>query len=214
MCYSYDVSITTFIIGTIFTIINSYSFIKNPLYLCLNLYWFSGVLMQLWEAFLWKNINCKLFSKLAMITNLIQPLVLLLILTIPNYIKENKINIYYVGITSILYLLYILYIAFKQDYGCIREKTYIDLKWWNFFPGAVIYITTTIILLKLLLNERLSSYQIGLYVVSLLIGIFLFSNKFGGNYNNASSKIGSIWCWIAAFIPLINYIIFKYSVKV
>ena len=88
MCYSFEVSISTFLIGLTFSIINLIKF-KNPVYVCLSILWLVVIFMQLWETLLWKNYKCNLISKIAMVNNLIQPLLLLLVLLIPNYIKKK-----------------------------------------------------------------------------------------------------------------------------
>ena len=81
----------------------------------------SGYFYAIMESLLWKNYKCELVSKLAMVNNLIQPLVLLLVLLIPNYLKNNSVNLPLVGLTILIYLGYISK-YFKKDYGCIKEK--------------------------------------------------------------------------------------------
>tara|TARA_B110000977_G_scaffold55886_1_gene76130 strand:- start:986 stop:1306 length:321 start_codon:yes stop_codon:yes gene_type:complete len=82
-----------------------------------------GVLMQLWETLLWetllwKNYKCKLISKIATINKLIQPLLWLLILCIPGYIKKHKINVKMIFVTLVVYIFFVSQF-FKNDYGCI-----------------------------------------------------------------------------------------------
>lgn len=90
MCYSYEVSINTFIVGTIFTIMNVLTFYKNPLYMVLTFFWFTTVLMQLLESLIWKDYKCELISNIAKIVNIIQPFIFSLILLIPNYMKKKQ----------------------------------------------------------------------------------------------------------------------------
>ena len=83
MCYSFNVSVITFLIGIILNTVNIYMFRDNPLYIYISIVWLFGISMQFWEALLWKNYKCKQVTKLAMINNLIQPLSVLIILLIP-----------------------------------------------------------------------------------------------------------------------------------
>ena len=152
MCYSFEVSLITFIIGTFFTIINIILFGSNLLHLCINLFWYNGILLQLWETLIWKNYHCKLFTKLAQITNVLQPLAPLIILLIPNYIKNNNINTSYIGFLSIFYLLVVIR-YFNKDYGCIKKNNGISLEWWD-FKGAILYGITSLLILKLLLSYK------------------------------------------------------------
>jgi hypothetical protein len=208
MCYSYNVSVATFTIGTLLTCVNMYYFSDNPLYFRLNIYWFLIILMQLWEALLWKNYKCTQISKIAMINNLIQPLVLLSILTIPNYIKDHNVNIKYVTLISVIYCGYVFRYLWK-DYGCIRSNNGVNLMWWN-LPGSTLYVLTTIILMKLLIDEPLASYQTYIIGMSLFLGAFLYNYRNGDllKFGKICGKVGSIWCWVACFAPLVNYYLF------
>lgn len=206
MCYSFEVSISTFLIGLTFSIINLIKF-KNPIYICLSIYWLVIIFMQLWETLLWKNYKCKLVSKLAMINNLFQPLVLLLVLLIPNYLKKNDVNLPLVGLLIFIYLGYITK-YFKQDYGCIKEKNGIHLKWWDIY-GAYLYVIVSVILFKLILPNKIANTQITLFISSLIIGNLFYEKN--SIYNKHGRK-GSIWCWASAFIPLLNYFIFQKNI--
>ena len=202
MCYSYEVSVITFLIGTILTAMNIYMFKSNPVYVCISIMWFAGISMQFWEALLWKNYKCKTISKIAMINNLIQPIALLTCLFIPGYIKNNNINLYLVmGVLG----FYCMYMSryFMKDYGCIKEKDGIKLKWWE-NVGSAIYVITMVILIKLVLPGQMSNYQVILFLSSLALGGLL-----GKKFRSDDPHIASIWCWVAAFMPLINNALFS-----
>jgi hypothetical protein len=221
MCYNYEVSITTFLLGTFLTLINFYCFNKNNLYLLITFIWWGGaILMQLWETLLWKNYKCKLISKIAMINNLIQPILWLLILFIPGYIKKQKINVKMIFVIVALYIFYVSQ-YFKNDYGCIKTKEGINLKWWNNNIGGFIYILVQILLFTLILPKKIMKYQLLIFLVSLFLGnlfkIYQYKPK---TFNELLYEIfspkkfgiaGSIWCWVAAFSPLINFIVFKHN---
>ena len=212
MCYSYNVSVLTFTIGTLLTGVNMYYYSDNPLYFRLNIYWFLIILMQFWEALLWKNYKCYQISRIAMMNNLIQPLVLLSILTIPNYIKTHHIDqneLRYVFLIVLLYCGYVYRYLWK-DYGCVRSNNGINLMWWN-LPGSILYIVTTIVLMKILIPEQLASYQTYIIGLSLFLGAFLYNYRNGDllKFGKICGKVGSIWCWVACFAPLANYYLFQ-----
>lgn len=164
--------------------------------------------MQFWEALLWKNYRCHLISKITMINNLIQPLVLLSILTIPNYIKNHKVNMWFIVPVVLIYCTYVIRYLLK-DYGCIRSNSGINLNWWN-LPGSILYVVTTVFLIKLILDEPLATYQVYIILTSLFLGAFLYNYRNGDllNFGKICGKIGSMWCWVACFAPLVNYYLF------
>ena len=224
MCYSYEVSLTTFILGTILTIINIFVFYDKPEYVYITLMWFfGGILMQLWETLLWKNYRCDLISKIAMINNLVQPLLIIFLIFIPGYIQKNKININYIIVVSCIYLGYILTII--KDYGCIKTNNGINLRWWSNNLGGLIYTITMILLMKLVVSDKIFTSQLILFISSIIIAnlfyvcrriskLKLWDIKSLSNIYSPDlyGTFGSIWCWVAAFSPLYNYIVFKYVI--
>jgi|TARA_R110002074_G_C12276143_1_gene642650 hypothetical protein len=189
--------------------INLYHFNDNNLYLIITLAWyFGGILMQLWEALLWKDYKCKLISKIAMINNLIQPVLWLFILFIPGYIKRHKINY---KLVYVLLASYIMYMSryFKNDYGCIKTKEGISLKWWDNNIGGFIYTLFQILLFILILPTKLLKSQLSIFLASLFLGTLFRIYEDKSNAFNIKSwgKTGSIWCWVAAFSPLINFMV-------
>jgi hypothetical protein len=205
MCYSYEVSVITFLIGTILTGMNILLYKNNPVYVCISIVWFSAVSMQFWEALLWKDYKCKATSKIAMINNLIQPLMWLSLLFVPGYIKNNKINLYLVASVVGIYCVYVSK-YFKKDYGCVKETNGIKLKWWDHI-GSMLYVVTSVILVKLTLRGSMANYQSIIFIVSLLLGKSLVKKFKTGNEHDAS-----VWCWVAAFSPLVNNVIFSNGV--
>lgn len=196
MCYNYETSRNTFIIGTLGTVINLIKFRKNPFLVTLNIMWYFGISMQFWEALIWKNYKCNFSSKAAMINNLIQPLSVLLFLLIPNY-KVKNMNLI-ISIT-LIYLTYV-FRYFSIDYGCIKDSFGVNLAWWDSVGGRM-HFFTFLILFKLILPPYMFKSQSFLFITSWIIGFILS--------NNNSKHIASLWCWVAAFIPYFNYFIFS-----
>lgn len=168
MCYNYETSRNTFIIGTVGTIINLIKFKKNPFLVTLNIMWYFGISIQFWEALIWKNYKCNFSSKAAMINNLIQPLSVLLFLLIPNY-KVKNINLI-ISIT-LIYLTYVLR-YFSKDYGCIKDLFGVNLALWDSLGGRM-HFFTFLILFKLILPSYIFMSQSFLFVTSWIIGFIL-----------------------------------------
>jgi len=155
----------------------------------------------------------------------VQPILIVCMLFIPGYIKKNGINMKYVMICLGLYLCYMVPVVMK-DYGCIKTKDGIVLKWWNNIIGPIVYCITMLTLMKLIVSDRLVVSQQLLFVMSLILShsFYLYQNLSKMNWsfdmksllNIYSFKnygyIGSIWCWVAAFAPVYNYVVFKYMV--
>ena len=94
MCYSLEASIAAFAIGTSLSLANIYIFRTNLTYVAVSLMWLLGsITMQLWEAFLWAGYDCKLFSFIAMVNNVFQPFLCLIVLLAPGYIATNKVDL-------------------------------------------------------------------------------------------------------------------------
>lgn len=213
MCYNFSVSVTTFVIGTLGTLYNLIAFRKTPIYVAISFFWMGAILMQLWESLLWKDNNCPLFTKLAKYTNLMQPILVLSYLLIPNYIKKNNINIPLVYLVIGFYVLTVFPMIIK-DYNCVKTKNGITLKWWDKETG-LIYIFTVLCLFKLLLRQKLFKYQSIFFVGGLLLAQIIIiltdrrKNIANWTENISSGHLGSIWCWVAAVAPFYNYFLFK-----
>lgn len=201
MCFSYTASITTFLIGTAGTIYNLIKFRDNPVYTYINIFWFAAILMQLWEALIWKRYKCKLMSKMAMYTNLSQPFWLLILL--PHVLKNNEIDTKEVlGIVLLLFFyIYSIKDYFNKDYGCTLTKTGVNLKWWeNNYGGNVYFIVVISLLILLIKSKFLMSSQVIYFVVSLITSKIFYK----------PNQVASVWCFFASLAPIYNYFVFNY----
>lgn len=204
MCYNEPVSWITLIIGTLFTLLNIFSFSKNYEILALSLYWFSAVSMQLWEALIYRfkdnQKKCSYYTKIAAVNNIMQPLVLLLLLSNRKLLLVNK---QLAIIVAIIYLFLINKKMVLPNYCAYDKKLkHITFNWWN-EKNNYLYFVVNIILILLLLTSKIRIFQLILFAVSFIISLAI-RNKYNG----------SIWCWIAAFIPIVNFIYFKYVLKI
>ena len=113
MCFSKEISLGTFIIGTIGSAL-VYSF-NTKIDKILAIFFFYVILMQLVEYILWNNLTCNIINKIttfsAIILNATQPIVLAMLL-LYNYNLPNKRNIIIYGVLySIMMLFYNLQIT-------------------------------------------------------------------------------------------------------
>jgi hypothetical protein len=220
MCYNYEISITTWVVGTILTIINAYLFRDSAFFSALNIGWYSPILMQLWEALIWKDYHCELITKLAMITNLLQPLVplLLLLLKPGKYIRKNP-NLFLIAAVCAIYVFSILP-YFSKDYGCIRDEDRgVELVWWNRVDRSmpdIPYAVTMIILVLQIMTRKAALPSLFYFFISLVAGnglALLFPNGPNPLGDEYKGKWGSLWCWVASFVPIYNLLLFKYFEK-
>jgi hypothetical protein len=124
------------------------------------------------------------------------------LLLYPEYIIQNKEKFYLVGIILGIYL-WSIKDYFTQNYGCIKSEEGIELKWWS-DTGGNNYIATMLLIFLILFKTNLAIFQIAVFTISILISYQLNESK----PLNTAGRIGSIWCWIASFIPIINYLYF------
>ena len=217
MCFSFEASIGTFIVGTLSTFLIFKEFKNNKVYKKVGIFWLAAVLMQLWEAMIWKNYHCEFATKMALITNLLQPFIFLLIL--PEFLKKNKenkkkrnIKLLIVFFSLIIYSYYVYNFSYFKDYGCILKNNTVNLEWWNDLPnkknyGSTIYIIIMIINMKMLIpNSKVAHLQIFIFILSLVSANVL-------NYRNYQNNVGSVWCLFASLAPVINYLVFKHNKK-
>jgi len=194
MCWNADISINTFIFGTMTLLFiywaNTYTKYKSPTFNSpfVYLYLMELVTMQLVEYFIWKNMGNKkwneLFSKIGSFVGTIQPLTLMMLIT-KTGIRNAIIILYFV------YL--VVFFVYKGLYNPIVFKSYPSknghLSWeWGIFKGyeninVFIFFLFYVAALYLIPNKGLST----LVFISLVISLF---------YYFKDNTYGSMWCWI------------------
>lgn len=213
MCYSLEISRNSFLINTIACyILYNYNSKKVDNKILSIFFGWVG-LMQLLDYIFWLNqeknrINFT-FTKIAMIINHLQPIVLgLAIYYFNGKLKVNSKSL--LIIYSFIAIFYSISIYDEIDYT-LKEKTpdkkHTTLYWqWNRKNNNMIVYFTFICVLSLLAYENLS-YPINI--------IMVFINIF--TYILASDKvrsIGRMWCNISSFVPLfllyIEYYVFTF----
>jgi hypothetical protein len=195
MCYSYEASLRAFFINFLLCMI----LIQSPnIELHIIAYFFLFVsIMQLFDAYFWKHTKNKTATKLAMIFNHAQPLVLvLLVLLYKQKINESTKQVVLLYLVIILIYSYKVWPTLKNTR--VTEDSEGSLNWkWNHGP-----------------------YSEGVYLVFLLALVVLFYNEFSNPTNIIGASIailtftvsvltylkiqsvGRFWCYVAAFVPL------------
>jgi len=193
MCWNQDISINTFLFACLALLFifftNTFTKYKtktfdNPL---VYLFLLEGVIMQLIEFFLWRNLKNKsmneLLSKIASFFVFIQPVTMMLIISNIS-IKWTLIFLYFI--------FFIFYFGYREIYNPIIFHTSIGtnghLSWeWMNYKGfenifLFIYLLFFVISLLFIKNTLLCLFVL----LSLIISLFLYYK-----YNTFSS----MWCW-------------------
>jgi len=208
MCFDEKTSIITFAIGTIFNIygVISYQDIK---YTAIAILWEWILLMQVFDAIAWRNPDCgneknKLAARGAYIANMTQPLVcyLVLIIIADEVSLMNKI------ISSILILAYICSAFYSsqeiEDVNCLErtnECANLQYYWWENQKVTLCFYLVCILGIPILLFRPLNFavYTSVFILATLFLSMFIYS-----------CGTASVWCWFAAFAPVLNYFMWKY----
>ena len=212
MCYNYEISRDTFLIGTALTAINAYIFRDSYFFSVLNIGWIPPILMQLYEAMIWKDYHCELATKLALITNIAQPLCVLLLLGGSGKFIAKDPNYLVIAMTCIVYALSVVsYLG--RDYGCIRDEDGIGLVWWD-LPTAVVYCVTMTILAFQLATPKAALVILSYFYLTVFAAWVLTFKESQLRKETIedrdAGRVGSIWCWAASFAPIYNLLIFKF----
>jgi len=208
MCYNYKVSLFTFLLGTIFSLL----LIKygNTKYKSENLV--AGIffifisLIQFMDFLFWIDIKNKfginhIITIIGPILNVGQPLILYLIKYL--YYKPNisELQNYNLPVAALNLLYFIYFIIFYYNF-ISRDKliTTVEnghLKWpWVEYSNATFYLLLFAINIFYLFNLQYAS------IFFLITYFFLFLSVQFFNYH-----AGEMWCFFGSFIPFIIYIL-------
>lgn len=220
MCYSAKDSLIAYIIGftsNIYLFYNS----KNNDEKVISLTFLFVSHMQLFDYFFWKNKECnknnKLSTKLAILFNHLQPVVLFLLL---KYFKYDM-NMY----TSIIFYIYVIIGSIytiknwpkidcnEEEINCCSlplekkdNKTIIYWKWNNNKYNEIMYSVYGLSILFSGLNLIKFKYE---FILSII-----FTNLISHKIPNLNRTTGRTWCYLSALITfffLIATRIFKYK---
>lgn len=198
MCYSLQASISSLIINIISTIF-LLNVTKNQYIKALSFFFAFVGIMQFYDAIFWLtqenflHLN-RVVTKMAMVTNHFQPIILYLLISLFTKIRFNL----FTNLVLILYIIFATFYTYIHFNRLTLTKIHgITLKWeWNYFKYAPILYTLFLILLSLISFHLPYPLNILMFLVNIIS--FAFSYKI-----SKSSGTGRLWCKIAAYIPLI-----------
>jgi hypothetical protein len=213
MCYSKEVSQRSFIINVITCyILYNYKSDNNTHKILALFFAFVG-LMQLFDWIFWehqsengKRVNF-IFTKIAMIANHLQPIILATLL----YIFNGKLAIVS-KITILFYTIVILHYTtnLNIDYTLVKtvktksDKVKTSLYWqWNSAHNSYLVYTIFLITLSVLSFENFN------YPMNIILVFINLSSFFLANFYYKSEYVGRFWCETASIIPLILLILNK-----
>ncbi len=209
MCYTSTTSLNAFTIGIIASlllILKGYLQSKKQLKI-IGIFFIFVTLMQLYDYIFWTNpptlsISAsktnELATKLACITNHLQPIILALLLYYFNK-KLSKSSTILISIYTIAILIYTINGWNKLKYTGVTAKSSPSLNWqWNHLEGAKIIYILFLASLAYLFFDNLN-YPINIIASLATILSFVYSIY---KYNNNASS-GRFWCYFAAFVPLL-----------
>jgi hypothetical protein len=208
MCFSAKVSLLTFIIGMLTSILNYNNNDDNNRNKIISLFFGFISSMQLIEYFLWTHQYCdntnRMLSKLGLILNHLQPIVLGLLFL--SYYKDiintnNKNNII---ITMLLYSLIIIpySLQYTKKYQCTikNESTHLDWKWNKLNYYVIIYLIFLLTMSLICFFAAPNYYEKIIYILCIILSFSLSVIFY-------SKAVGALWCYFTVFMPLIYYFI-------
>jgi hypothetical protein len=211
MCFNYKVSLLTFFLGTIFSILlykyGNKKYDKENKTSAIFLIFISAI--QLMDFLFWIDINNKLgINKIITIfgpfLNVCQPIIFYLIKYIyfkPDILTFKNYNLP-VAILNLLYFIFFLfwYIKFITNSKLITQPENGHLKWpWLKYINPYFYLILLAINIFYLYDSKYSIVLFTMVYFFFFLSIKLF------NYHTAE-----IWCFFGCFIPLILYFLSYY----
>jgi hypothetical protein len=207
MCYNKDVSIITYIFG----IVSSYKLFELG-YKPEAIFYAWVIQMQLVEYFLWSNQPCldpkiiennKTVSKLGMLINHLEPIVLWLAILYyyPKNLSQNiNLFMFIFVIASILYTINI-----QNECTTVSEESTPHLHWrWNNGSYASIYYVYFLLTLVILSLYGLPSgrgyINASIAAISFGISYYIYGDR---------KTVGAMWCFAAAFAPFLLQILYS-----
>jgi len=211
MCYSEEVSMLTFLVGTCSSIL-VYS-LGSAFDQIIGVYFGYVAFMQLIEWLLWRHQVCdnyhKSVSYTGMLLNGIQPFVLgaLILAWSPRTTYKPLI-----GIISFAYLLFTVYNTklYTSNLQCTQPRDKDPHLVWNWtsldsFPLMwIVYLSTSILICLL----GMPTLRLGLIfsvgtILTLLISMRVYERQ----------DVGAMWCFFTNFIPLSYYLLSKLGIS-
>ena len=205
MCFSYQSSLATFIIGLVGSVL-LLNF-GNPRFSLEN--HISGIffifisLIQFMDFLIWIDLKNtiglnRLATTIGPLLNIGQPTILYLIKLIymkPNLLEGNNLQI---ALLNLLYFGYIMYVYFRftRENQMKTGVKHGHLNWeWLEYHNPFTYLVVFAVNIFYLTDFAYSSLVFGITYLFLLLSMLFFK------YN-----VGELWCFFGAFIPIIVFV--------
>lgn len=194
MCYSEQASIRALIFGMSASII---LYFKNR---ALGIFFGFVTLMQFYDYLFWKNTpNNKFWTKIAMITNHLQPIVLALAIVYANKQTLGRYSKIIILFYSLVILIYSANIWPHLTTTKVTPQSKPSLHWeWNDRQGSTIAYAVFVSALTVLSLENFEWPSNVVLSFITLATFFLSLYKFKNVH-----AVGRFWCHYAAFVPLV-----------
>ena len=194
MCYSKSASLISFITSLVGCVV-LFAFDK-VLALFLG---FVG-LMQLWDYIFWaypgQNVVNAFFTKVAMVSNHLQPLVLIALLSTRQQV--GMLSAVLGTIYGVLGGLYTIVHWNDTSYTVVTSQSYPSLYWeWNTLTGALLVYALYMASLLVTFYQHYTS-PLNWILMATTLGSFVFAW-----YYYKGKSVGRFWCYFAAFMPLL-----------
>lgn len=206
MCFNAEVSITTYTIG----VLGCLMLIKNKQenYIPEAIFFLWVVHMQLIEFFLWKNQPCNVInqevSRIGMIVNNMEPIILWFAIIL---FSEKKLpNWIHAMMTS--YVVAASLYTYNIDDSCTTtspiSEPHLDWRWNQGKYKEIFYAFFLLCCILLSIYGLKHSYHAALiFILSFGISFFIYRQH---------RAVGAMWCFIAAFVPLLLPLIYKINI--
>jgi hypothetical protein len=187
MCWSFQASIITWIIGLVTSIYLLCRRHKNDIVMGLLILTYSS--MQLWEALMWYDQKCGKMNKIA--TQLAYYALSSHVLAIGiGLLIEYKVKIP-IAVGGIALLAAIIFRP--KTWACSVKGQNGHLK-WGFDASFYLYMFALALALCL---YYIKPFKIGMIISALFVTSFIFTLLFG------METAGSFWCWVSAFFGFV-----------
>lgn len=209
MCFDAKTSITTFCVGTTLNIAGAVYY-KDSRFTAMAMVWQWVLLMQVFDAMAWlypdcKSIQNKIANRGAYMANITQPIVIFLLFMLIT--KAGKMNKYIATVLIMAYISWALVasqsVKRKECLSPSGECPHLDYYWWSRGSQGLFYVFIGAAMFLLLVRPfAFGAVAAGYAGFTLILSMFIYS-----------CGTPSVWCWAAAFAPLIMGISFKMIAK-
>lgn len=166
-------------------------------------------LVQLWEHFLWKDIDNVerniMWSKLVHLTSLSIPIIGINIVQKSGVIINNKVMRFIVFFVTIVMLIAIASQLINAKPTKVNENG--NLEWYYYRPPVITGLSRLVYVFTLCLSPLLlKNKRAGITFASAGI-ITAFMSEIKAKLSSSPNFVTSLWCYTASIVPMLSYIL-------